>query len=193
MGFKDNILRATGIPLLLTVIGAAFFLWQTSIKADSSLPENADMVKPAGPLRVMAREAEDLPKPDAAMVQQLERDRQEQKQTKYLKIKLEQTNLELEREKAMAQINQLRVKNGDAFRAATSDRQKDFPAVRVDYIGGDSVKKEAILSIGGVRYQVKERSLPTDHMQVLSISDTGVTVHFSGPQELTKTIDYKPE
>ena len=68
-----------------------------------------------------------------------------------------------------------------------------LPEIKVDYIGGDNVKKEAILSIGGTSYQVKEKSNPTDNIQVVSISDSSVTLHFSAPQELTKTIDYKPE
>ena len=73
------------------------------------------------------------------------------------------------------------------------DGQRILPEVKVEYIGGDSIKKEAIISIAGVNFQVKEKSSPTDSIQVLTISDSSVTLHFSAPQELTKTIEYRPE
>ena len=117
----------------------------------------------------------------------------QQKQTKDLKIKLEQTNLELEQEKALAEINKLKKENMGAFNEPAVEGQNNLPEIKVEYIGGNSVKKEAILSIGGTSYQVKEKSSPTDNIQVVSISDSSVTLHFSAPQELTKTIDYKPE
>jgi hypothetical protein len=140
-----------------------------------------------------ATELDNSKQEDVAIEQQLERDRQEQKQTKYLKNKLEQTNLELEQEKAMAEINKLKLENIGGFNDSDSDGQKNIPEVKVEYIGGDSVRKEAILSIAGTNFQVKERSNPTDNIQVVSISDSSVTIHFIAPVALTKTIDYKPE
>ena len=130
---------------------------------------------------------------DTAIQEQLDRDRRQQKQTKDLKIKLEQTNLELEQEKAIAEINKLKKENTGAFNEPTADGQNNLPEIKVDYIGGNGVKKEAILSIGGASYQVKEKSSPTANIQVVSISDSSVTLHFSAPEEMTKTIDYKPE
>ena len=130
---------------------------------------------------------------DAAIQDQLDRDRQAQKQTKYLKTKLEQTNLKLEQEKALAEINKLKIDNMGAFKDPTEESQKNFPEIKVEYIGGNDVKKEAIVSIAGTNYQVKAKSNPTDNIQVVSISDSSVTLHFSAPQDLTKTIDYKPE
>ena len=130
---------------------------------------------------------------DTAIQQQLDRDRRQQKQTKDLKIKLEQTNLELEQEKALAEINKLKKENRGAFDESALEGQKNLPEIKLDYIGGNNVKKEAILSIGGISYQVKEKSSPAADIQVVSISDSSVTLHFSAPEELTKTIDYKPE
>ena len=130
---------------------------------------------------------------DTAIQELLDRDRRQQKQTKDLKIKLEQTNLELEQEKAIAEINKLKKENRGAFDEPALEGQKNLPEIKVDYIGGNNVKKEAILSIGGISYQVKEKSNPTADIQVVSISDSSVTLHFSAPEELTKTIDYKPE
>ena len=130
---------------------------------------------------------------DAAIQEQLDRDRKQQKQTKDLRIKLEQANLELEQEKALAEINKLKKENRGTFDEPALEGQKNLPEIKVDYIGGSSLRKEAILSIGGTSYQVKERSNPTADIQVVSISDSSVTLHFSAPEELTKIIDYKPE
>ena len=54
-------------------------------------------------------------------------------------------------------------------------------------------KKKPFFQLAGTSYQVKEKSNPTDNIQVVSISDSNVTLHFTAPQNLTKTIDYKPE
>jgi hypothetical protein len=137
-------------------------------------------------------DSDDLDQDDAVLQEQLEQDRKAQKETKLLKTKLEQTNLELDQEKALAEINKLKIDNVGAFKDPSEDTQKDFPEIKVDFIGGDSAKKEAILSIGGNDYQVKEKSNPTDNIQVVSITDSSVTLHFSAPQNVTKTIDYIP-
>ncbi|MBF0511633.1 MAG: hypothetical protein HQL13_04805 [Candidatus Omnitrophica bacterium] len=67
------------------------------------------------------------------------------------------------------------------------------PEIKVDYIGGNEKKREAIVSIGQVSYQVKEKSNPTDNVQVLGISDSSVTFEIGPPINATKTIDFKPE
>ena len=146
----------------------------------------------------MAKEANKLSsevanQDDSEIQQQLDRDRQQQKITKDLKNKLEQTNLELEQEKAVSEINKLKKENIGAFNEPSENGQSNLPDIKVEYIGGDKVKKEAILSIGSTSYQVKPNSSLTDKIQVVSISDSSVTLHFSAPQDLTKTIDYKPE
>ena len=93
----------------------------------------------------------------------------------------------------MAEINKLRSEDKTSYKESAVNGQKNIPQIIVEYIGGDSVKKEAILSIAGSSYRVKVRSNPTDDIQVLSISYLSVTLHFSAPQDLTKTIDFKPE
>jgi hypothetical protein len=130
---------------------------------------------------------------DVDIQEQLDRDRQQQKLTKDLKNKLEQTNLELEQEKALSEITKLKKENMDGFNEPSGDGQSSLPEIKIEYIGGGSATKEAILSIGTTIYQVKEKSSLTDNIQVVSISDSSVTVHFSAPQDLTKTIEFKPE
>jgi len=85
------------------------------------------------------------------------------------------------------------MENGGLFKEPSIDGQNNFPEVKVEYIAGNDVKKEAIIAIAGTSFQIKEKSSPMDNIQVVSISDTSVTLHFSAPQEVTKTIDFKPE
>jgi len=130
---------------------------------------------------------------DEDMQEQFDRDRQQQKQTKELRIKLEQINLELEQEKALAEIYKLKNENSGGYKETAIGVQKDIPDIKIEFIGGDNVKKEAILSIAGTNYQVTEKSSLMDNIRVVSISDSSVTLHFSAPQELTKTFEFKPE
>ncbi len=212
MDFKKLSVKSIIILSLLTVLIIAVILWKVIYRTDSSIPEGVETLPASqiGPDKdtsvksvtqnqpldgTLTRESElDTSKEnDTTLQEQLDSDRQQQKQTKYLKMKLEQTNLELEQEKALAEINKLKMDNMGAFKETTVDGKNSFPEIKVEYIGGDSVKKEAILSIAGVNFQVKEKTSPTDSIQVMSISDSSVTLHFSAPQDLTKTIEYKPE
>jgi len=194
MDFKNMSLKSI-LPILLPgILFVGLLIWKLSPApptAPTAVLRQQDVGASTGPSEIPLNVG--APQEDAAIQQQLDRDRQEQKQTKDLKIKLEQTNLELEQEKALAQINKLKKENRGAFNEPAVEGQHNLPEIRVDYIGGDSVKKEAILSIGGTSYQVKEKSNPAADIQVVSISDSSVTLHFSAPEELTKTIDYKPE
>ncbi|MBF0570452.1 MAG: hypothetical protein HQL12_01140 [Candidatus Omnitrophica bacterium] len=210
MDFKKLFSKKVLVPFLFGIFAIIVTLWRLSPRTNLPAPESLGAASEMESMKVISArpvavnpsaetglkggvESGTPKEDDAAIQQQLDRDRQEQKQTKYLKNKLEQTNLELEQEKALAQINKLKSENRGNFKDPSVDGQKNMPEIKVEYIGGDNVKKEAILSIAGVSFQVKEKSSPTDSIQVLSISDTGVTLHFSAPQELTKTIDYKPE
>ncbi|MDE1920143.1 MAG: hypothetical protein KGJ09_03650 [Candidatus Omnitrophica bacterium] len=129
---------------------------------------------------------------DTAIQEQLGLDRKQQRITKDLKIKLEQTNLELEEEKAQAQIAKLQKENTGAFSEPSLEATSNLPQVAVDYIGGDKGREEAIISINGTDYQVRNNSYPTDNIRVVSISDSSITLHFK-PQNLTKNFDFKPE
>jgi len=212
MEFKKGALKLILFAACLSILVTGAVVWKSSSKADSSAAGNIETLSPAqdqsvkdSSVKVMTPNPAAAPQAasettpgtskeeDAAIQEQLDRDRKQQKQTKDLKIKLEQTNLELEQEKALAEINKLKKENMGTFDEPAVEGQKNLPEIKVDYIGGSGVKKEAILSIGGQSYQVKEKSSPTPSIQVVSISDSSVTLHFSAPEELTKTIDYKPE
>jgi len=195
MDFKNLPLKPVILVLSLGFLLFISLLWGFSSKADLPIWGNSTaqdaLPDPAPPVlqpAVMAGNEDDF-----AIQEQLDRDRLEQNQTKDLKIKLEQTNLELEQEKAYAQLNKLKMENVGVLNETAVEGNNKIPEIKIEYIGGNSVNKEAILSIGGTSYQVKERSFPVGDIQVVSITDSSVTLHFSAPQDMTKIIDYKPE
>ncbi len=199
MVFKERYLQLILSISLISILLIGFFMWRSSLKINSSEEQEAETSPPSishlpeVPLSGGSQILTAISPEDAAIQQQLDRDREEQRQTKYLKTKLEQTSLELEQEKAVAEINKLKMSDAGALKEPSEGNQKDLPEIKVEYIGGDSTMKEAILSIAGTSFQVKEKSSPTDNIQVVSISDSSVTLHFNAPLALTKTIDYKPE
>ena len=127
------------------------------------------------------------------MKEQMDNDRLQQKKIKILKLQLEQTNLQLEQEKALFEISKLEKENTSVVNVSNGQGQDKYPDVKVIYIGGTVEGKEAILSINGNNYSVKEKNKPVKNMEVVSITDTAVTVHFNLPQDLMTTIEYKPE
>lgn len=201
MDFKNMSLKSILLVSLAVLFLVCFLVMKFSCKTDSPIMVNNEdknlvqnnstpvMTSPMVSEQALVTGNEE----DTAIQQQLDRDRKQQKQTKDLKIKLEQTNLELEEQKALAEINKLKNENNVAFNEPGIDGQNNLPEIKIDYIGGDIRKKEAILSITGINYQVKEKSNPISNIQVLTITDSSVTVHFGAPQDLTKTFDYKPE
>jgi len=124
------------------------------------------------------------------MKDQMDKDRNQQRQIKMLKMQLEQINLQLDNEKALTEINKLKKENAGYVKDSNSQAGIGFPSVRIIYIGGTDIEKEAILSIDGTSYSVKEKDRPIANVEVLSVTDKGVKVHFSAPQELTTVINY---
>jgi len=207
--FTKQILFFLSVSLVVLVVGVV--IWQLTPKSNSSVPDNfvnlpasQDGSMKDAPIKLAAQnpssdgptsdpDTDEASQDDAAIQGQLDRDRQEQKQTKYLKTKLEQTELEYEQQKAIAEINKLKMADTEGFKVPDTEDAKSIPDIKVEYIGGDSTRKEAILSIAGATYPVKEKSHPIDSIQVMSISDTSVTVHIMSPQDMTKTIEYRQE
>ena len=134
-----------------------------------------------------------LQAPDQVYQHQFDLERQHTRDINNEKNKLQQLNLQLDEEKAISEINKLKKENAGAYNEPTSEGQSNLPEVRIDYIGGDSSHKETIVDMAGTSYRVKDKSNLTDHVQVVSISETSVTLHFSEPVNLTKTFDFKPE
>jgi len=124
------------------------------------------------------------------MKDQMDKDRNQQRRIKMLKMQLEQINLQLDNEKAFTEINKLKKENAGYVKDSNSQAGTGFPSIRIIYIGGTDIEKEAILSIDGTSYSVKEKDRPVANMEVLGVTNQGVKVHFTAPQELTTVINY---
>ncbi len=191
MAFKSRTFKIVLGSILMLMAAAGLCIWAASFKAEAS-QEAQDPLLPAVQIKTLEPSPKASSEEESVIEKQFEEDRQQQKQTKYLKNKLEQTNLELEQEKALAEINKLKTENGSAF-TAQAGGQSEFPEVKLAYIGGSDADKEAVLSIAGVNYRVKAKSMPLDNVQVTAISDTDVTLQFFKPRPTAKTITFKPE
>ena len=124
---------------------------------------------------------------------QMDKDRNQQRQIKMLKMQLEQINLQLDNEKALTEINKLKKENAGYVKDSNLQAGVGFPSIRIIYIGGTDIGKEAILSIDGTSYSVKEKDRPVSNVEVLSVTGKSVKVHFSAPHELTTVINYVQE
>jgi len=195
MGFKNISIGIVMLFAVVVLLFIGFLFWRASSHIEEPIKENPKEENTIQQVSRMSIEPEQMgsKQEDAMIEQQLDRDRQQQKQTKDLRIKLEQTNLELEEEKALSEISKLKKENTAPLNESSADGQKNLPEIKVNYIGGDNLKKEAIISIAGTDYQVKENSNPTADIQVMSISNLGVTLRFNTPEKLIKTFEYKPE
>src|ERR1700690_749503 len=110
MDFKLRHLKTILLASLIFILFIGLLIWKSSLKADTSSSlgegtispirqeleqENILKLKVRDPLTnpALAKEPilDDSKRDDAEIQEQLNRDRQEQKQTKYLKNKLEQT------------------------------------------------------------------------------------------------------
>jgi hypothetical protein len=127
------------------------------------------------------------------MKDQMDKDRNQQRRIKMLKMQLEQVNLQLDNEKAVTEINKLKKENAGYVKDSNSQVGTGFPSIRIIYIGGTDTEKEAILSIDGTSYSVKEKDRPVSNVEILSVTDKNVKVHFSAPQVLTTVINYVQE
>ena len=202
MDFKKLSLRAV---ILLGVAGVMLF-GTILIRMNSHAPVLEQSFQPViesnqgSPVMGGAnntRKIKELMEDDTAsmkeMKEQMNSDRLQQKKIKMLKLQLEQTNLQLEQEKSLSEIGKLEKENTSFVNDSNNQGQDRYPEVKVIYIGGTTDRKEAILSINGNNYSVKEKNKPVKNVEVVSITNTAVTLHFYQPQDLMTSIEYKPE
>ena len=201
MDFKK--LNGRAVILLVLAGVMVFVMIITRMAVHESIPEQRSqpMIESnqSEPVRLMAysRQMKEVTPEDSPsikeMKEQIESDRLQQKKIKTLKLQLEQTNLQLEQEKSLSEISKLEKENTGVVNVSNGQGQGKYPDIKVIYIGGTAESKEAILLINGNNYSVKEKNEPIKNVQVLSITDTAVVVHFNLPQDVTTTIEYKPE
>jgi hypothetical protein len=179
--FDDQILPAATLPSVIKQTRVMKHIENKSMATDEA-------VKPLSNL-----ETNDEEVLEKELKEQMDADRHQQRQIKKLRMQLEQANLQLDNEKTVAEINKL--KKDDAGYVKDSDPQGGlgFPSMKVIYIGGSEMKKEAILSIAGISYSVKENDKPVGNVEILAIANSSIKVHFSAPQPLTIVINYVQE
>jgi len=123
------------------------------------------------------------------ITEDMERDRQQQRRIKELKMQKEETDLELEEQKALCELMKFKKDN----MATVSDRDAGANMdIKIVYLGGTDAQKEAILSINGTNYFVKDKESPLKNMRVQSITDDSVTIHFLSPDSIS-TYQFKSE
>jgi len=194
MEFKKLNVRALILMALASVMLLGMLM--THLKPQAAIEQPQAQTPSLGPI-INIPAPQEMSQEDTAsmkeMKEEMDSDRQQQKKIKMLKLQLEQTSLQLEQEKDLSEIGKLEKDNTGIVNDSNDQGLGKYPDVRVIFIGGSTQDRQAILSINGNNYAVKEKNKPIRNMEVLAISDSSVTLHFSLPQDLKTTIEYKPE
>lgn len=122
-----------------------------------------------------------------ALRQQMNKQRDIQQQIKLHNLELEQTKVQLEQEKALAEMNQLRKANLGIVKDPNGDGMLSLPDTKVIFLSASEKGKEAILSINGGNYTVKEGDRPLNNVLVKLIDNKGVTILVNGEKEIVLT------
>jgi hypothetical protein len=197
MEFKKIGMRAIVLISIAVLLILITFLGNHHPKSeviDDQIPPVASLPAVGKPLEIVEHPVGMLEGDDEAlkeMKEQMDADRNQQRQIKMLKMQLEQVNLQLENEKAMAEINKLKSETAGYVRYPQVN--SGVPNIKIIYIGGAETSKEAILSINGTSYSVKVNDRPVTNVEVLGITDQGVKVHLSAPRQRTTFINYVQE
>ena len=114
------------------------------------------------------------------MTEQMEKDREQQRRIKNLKMQREETDLELEEQKALSELNKFKKDSIGSVNRENSVDDSNMD-IKIVYLGGVEAQKEAILSINGTNYSVKNKDRPLKNIEVLSIANNDVTIRFLTP------------
>jgi len=127
------------------------------------------------------------------MHEQMDREREQQKKIKMLNLELEQIRLQFEREKALSEINKLHKENAGNVKDSSGINEGGLPDVKVLYIGLSNSEKEAILTINGTNYSVKENDRPLASLTIVSITNRDVRVRIKIAADKTEDYSYRLE
>ena len=126
------------------------------------------------------------------MTEQMEKDREQQRRIKNLKMQREETDLELEEQKALSELNKFKKDSIGSVNRENSVDDSNMD-IKIVYLGGVEAQKEAILSINGTNYSVKNKDRPLKNIEVLSIANNDVTIRFLTPLNTTTVYQFKSE
>jgi len=120
-----------------------------------------------------------------ALRDQINKERDIHQQIKLRRLELERANLQLEQEKALVEVHQLRKNNQGVVRDPNGEGTTMLPDIKVVFIGQSERSADAIITVNGTNYSIKPGDKPQDNILVKSISDKGVVVLVNGKSELT--------
>lgn len=145
-------------------------------KENSAAPQGGD--RP-----VQERGAEESPQLKA-LREQMIKEREVQQQIKMHNLELERTRVQLEQEKAFAEMNQLRKANLGIIRDPSGNGTLSLPDTKVVFLSGSEKSHEAILSINGTNYTVQPGDRPLENVLIKSVSAKGVVIVVNKDKEL---------
>jgi hypothetical protein len=122
-----------------------------------------------------------------ALRDQMSKERGIQQQIKVHSLELERTKVQLEQEKALAEMNQLRKANLGSVRDPNGNGTLSLPDTKLIFLSSSDKAQEAILTINGTNYTVKEGDRPLDNLWVKAISEKGVVIIVNNDKEILLT------
>ena len=125
-------------------------------------------------------------------MQEMEKDRDQQRVLKDLRLKKEEIDLKLEEQKAMAELNKIRTESDDPINEGKTANDFNID-IKVVYVGGTETSKTAILYVNGMNYFVRERDRLLKNIEVLTITNNDVTVRFMNQEAKEIIYPFKPE
>jgi hypothetical protein len=122
-----------------------------------------------------------------ALRDQMNKERGIQQQIKLHNLELERTKVQLEQEKALAEMNQLRKTNLGIVRDPNGNGTVALPDIKLIFLSSSEKVREAILTINGTNYTVKEGDKPLDNILVKTIKEKGALIVVNGEKEILLT------
>jgi len=119
--------------------------------------------------------------------EQMNRERGIQQQIKLHNLELERTRVQLEQEKALVEMNQLRKANLGVIRDPNGNGTLSLPDMKVVFLSESEKVHQAILTINGANFTVQEGDKPIENLVVKSISSKGVLLIANGDKEILLT------
>jgi hypothetical protein len=118
---------------------------------------------------------------------QMSKERDIQQQIKLRSLELERAKLQLEQEKALTEMHQLRKANQGVVRDANGEGTTVMPDIKAVFIGVGEKTAEAIININGANFTVKPGDNPQENVLVTAINAKSIVVVVNGTKELALT------
>lgn len=149
--------------------------------------EKVVTVPPSAVPAIAVETPEDVSPELKQLREQMSKERGIQQQIKLHNLELERTRIQLEQEKALAEMNQLRKSNLGVIRDPNGNGTIALPDMKVVFLSESEKAHQAILTINGANFTVQEGDRPMENLLVKSISRNGVLLLVNGEKEILLT------